>query len=375
MSQKKLLMISTDRAIFQEGSAVRARQAEYAKGWEEVHIIIFDKKVTSSKSQVTSRKSAGADEVYSTATYDSQIETVIAPNCWAYSTASRTKFMYPFDAMKLGRFLVARRGITDITCQDPFLTAMAGVALKKQFPLVNLELQVHTDIGSPNFTYTFGNKMRKFLALNYLPKADHVRVVSERIKKWIQDAGSISRSSISGNGDANGNEARIEVRPIFVDVEKIKAAPVIAGADLHDKYPQFDKIVLMASRLEREKNVDLAIEAWSKVIERNPKAGLIIVGSGSELSTLKSLALRLNLKAGVIFENWVDQATLYSYYKTADLFLNTSLFEGYGMTLVEAHAAECKIVSTDVGVAREVGAVVTEAHPEALAQAIITTLA
>jgi len=34
-------MISTDRLIFQKGSAVRARQAEYAKGWDEVHIIVF----------------------------------------------------------------------------------------------------------------------------------------------------------------------------------------------------------------------------------------------------------------------------------------------------------------------------------------------
>lgn len=340
MSQNKLLMISTDRSIFQEGSAVRARQAEYAKGWGEVHIIVFDP-----RSELGSR------------------ETVIAPNCWAYSTRSWTRFKYPFDAMRLGRFLIEKRGITDITCQDPFLTAMAGVALKKQFPQLKLEIQVHTDIGSPNFTYTLGNKIRKFLALNYLPKADHIRVVSERIRKWIQD----SRFRI--------NDSDIEVRPIFVDTEQIKAAPIIPAADLRRKYPQFEKIVLMASRLEREKNVKVAIEAWVKVVEKIPKASLIIVGSGSELATLKVLASKLNLKAVVIFENWADQAMLYSYYKTADLFLNTSLFEGYGMTLVEAHTAGCKVVSTDVGVAREVGAMVTESLPGALAQAIITTLA
>ena len=37
-------MISTDRKIFEEGSAVRVRQIEYAKEYEEVHIIVFAKK-------------------------------------------------------------------------------------------------------------------------------------------------------------------------------------------------------------------------------------------------------------------------------------------------------------------------------------------
>jgi glycosyltransferase involved in cell wall biosynthesis len=40
--------------------------------------------------------------------------------------------------------------------------------------------------------------------------------------------------------------------------------------------------------------------------------------------------------------------------KTADLFLVTSNYEGYGMTIVEALAAGCTVVSTDVGCAREV---------------------
>ena len=34
-------MISTDRLIFDEKSDVRARQIEYAKDYDEVHIVIF----------------------------------------------------------------------------------------------------------------------------------------------------------------------------------------------------------------------------------------------------------------------------------------------------------------------------------------------
>jgi len=318
---KKLLSISTDKLLFEEGSAVRERIAAYAREWDEMHIIV------------------------STRRRDDFAETTIGDNVWVYPTRSRFKIFYPLHATQLGRFIMKRGGMTHITCQDPFFTAFAALPLKKESGLP-LEIQVHTDIGSPNFTYTIGNRIRKAMALSYLPKADSVRVVSERIRRYL-----VEKLGIDGS--------KITVRPIAVDAEAIRNAPVTV--DLHKKYPQFDRIVLMASRLEPEKDVASAIKAWplvSVTIDNAPniRAGLVIVGRGSELPKLKSLVARLGLADKIVFEPWADKATLVSYYKTADLFLNTSLFEGYGMTLVEARAAGAKVVSTDVGVANEIGA-------------------
>ncbi|MDB5239095.1 MAG: hypothetical protein JWO00_430 [Candidatus Parcubacteria bacterium] len=318
-NERKLLSISIDRLIFQEGSAVRARMIEYAKEWGEIHIIV--------------------------ATDASFRETSIAPNVWVYPTRSRMKALYPLQAASLGRFIIRRRGITNITCQDPFLTAFAGTALQKQFK-IPLEIQIHTDISSPNFGYTFPNKVRKALALSYIPKADTVRVVSEKTRKFLMET-------------LNVPEAKITLRPIAVDVSAIRNAPVIA--DLRTKYPQFKKIVLMASRLTPEKNISRAVRAWPEIAAKVPGAGLVIVGTGPCERHLKRLASAAGRGSkdgapSVVFESWADQTTLASYYKTADLFLVTSLFEGYGMTLVEALAAECPVVSTDVGVARETGA-------------------
>ena len=130
----------------------------------------------------------------------------------------------------------------------------------------------------------------------------------------------------------------------------------------------------MASRLEVEKNIDLAIKAFKEVVQKIPKAGLIIVGKGSEQGRLEALCLRLSLKQSVVFEPWADKQTLASYYKTADLFLNTSLFEGYGMTFVEAKAAGCKIVSTDVGIAPETEAILVEHEVGDVAQRVLQIL-
>jgi len=336
---KRLLMISTDRAIFQEGSAVRARQVEYAREWDEVHIIVF----------------AGREHR----------EQSIAPNCFVYPTRSVFKIMYPFGAIRIGGFIIGRRGITDITCQDSSLTAMAGVALKKERARigqnVSLEIQVHEDLGSPNFAYSIKNRIRAWMARSYLPQADSIRVVSARIKGFLTE-----RLKIDGS--------KIAVKPIKVDTDAIKSASVIPGADLRAKYPRFSKIVLMAGRLEPEKNFGLAVRAWPAVVAAQPRAGLIIVGHGSEETRLRSLARSLGVEQSVAFEPWADKPTLISYYKTADLFLNTSLFEGYGMALVEARAAGCPIVSTDVGIAPDIGATIVGWTAPEVAQGLIAAL-
>lgn len=275
----KLLMISNDKKILNPQSNVAKRQVEYAKKYEEVHILLRGPKKEISLSQ----------------------------NLWVYSRLWR---------YNLGRFLIEKRGLTHITCQDPFENGLIGVLLKKRTN-VFLELQLHTDLDAQNW-------FRRFLAKYNLAFADHVRVVSNRLKEQV------SRYV---------DKTKIEVRPIFVDIEKIKNAP---------KIPHEKKTLLCISRLEPEKQVHMAIKAMRSIKD----AELKIVGDGSQRKKLEKLAEGLP----VTFYGWTEETI--PFYKSADIFINTSKYEGYGMTLVEAQAAGLKILSTDVGVAREVGAII-----------------
>ena len=284
----KVLMISNDPKILEKGSAVSLRLSEYAKKYEELHTIF------------------------------------VTGKSFSHS---------PFAAIKTGKKIMRECGfgVADlITVQDPFLTAIAGIKLKKIFGSM-LEIQIHTDIGSPYYAKeSFANRIRLWLAKKNLPQADYIRVVSERIKDFLVK-------------ELNVPELKIEVRPIFVDTEKIKNTPTVV--DLHKKYPQFKKIILMASRLTKEKDFKTALRAFRCASERAPDSGLIIVGRGP---------IKIKVTKNIILEPWADQQTLFSYYKTADVFLSTSLYEGYGMSMVEAHAANCPIVATDAGVAKEI---------------------
>ena len=137
---------------------------------------------------------------------------------------------------------------------------------------------------------------------------------------------------------------------MFVDINKISQS--IPKIDLHKKYSEFDFIILSVARLEFEKNFSLALEIFARIVKKFPKTGFVIVGDGREKVKLEKLAKRLGVSKNVKFEGHQDDTI--SYYKTADLYLNTSFFEGYSRSLIEAAASGCPILSTEVGPIGEV---------------------
>lgn len=328
------VMISTDRLIFNERSAVRARMAEYAKLYKELHIIVFSK-----------QRFEQAD---------------IASNCTLYPTNSFSKMNYISGAIKIGKKIIKtleKDVPVLVSCQDPFETGLAGKCLASARPSAELMLQIHTDLFSPYFTkFSFLNKIRLFISKYTLPQADTIRVVSKKIADSLVEKGI----------DAH----KIIIKPIDINLDFIRnGLPVF---NLHEKFPHFRKIVLMVSRLESEKNIEMALEALKIVLGQIPEAGLIIVGSGTKMKSLKGKAFKLKIEASVAFVGW--QTDLIPYYKGCDAFLMTSWYEGYGMVLKEAQTAGCKIVSTDVGIAREVGTEIADWKAEAIAEKLLKFL-
>lgn len=324
------IMISTDRMMFFDKSGVRARMIEQSKNYKELHIIVFSNKK-----------------------YE---EVRISPNCTVYSTNSLVRWNYISDACKLGKKII--KGLSKdifllITCQNPFETALVGKYLASLSIYTELLIQIHTDLYSPYFTkYSLLNRIRLFIAKFTLPQSQVIRVVSNKIADSLVMRGY--------------DKDKIIVKPIDVNIDYIKDAK--PAFNLHEKFPQFGKIILMVSRLESEKNIEMAIDALSLAKAKIPNLGLLIVGSGTKLNSLKDRASKLKMESNIAFVGW--QTDLIPYYKGCDLFLTTSWYEGYGMTLVEAKAAGCKIVSTDIGVADEVGAAIVDWNPERIAEKI-----
>jgi glycosyltransferase involved in cell wall biosynthesis len=307
----KILIINLDKSIFRPGSKSLSDLKDYSRFFKKLFIIAWTR---------------------------AKEEPILFENrLFIYPTNSRSKLFYIFDTYRIFKKHVKKEKIDLISSQDPFETGLTAFLIGKKYG-IPLHLQAHTDFLSPYFRReSILNRIRVLIAKFLIPRANFIRVVSERIKRSLNSKFKILNS-------------KIFVLPIFVDVKKIRESPV--KTDLHKKYSQFEFIILMASRLTREKNISLAIETMREIVKNYPKSGLIIVGFGPEENNLKFKIKNLKLYDKIVLEPWTDD--IISYYKTADLFLLTSNYEGYGMTMIEAMASGCPVVMTDVGLAGEV---------------------
>ncbi len=320
-----LISIGSDRNLFKAGSAAQARQIEYGQLFSELHIVVF------TKGKSFPRKMQ------------------IAPNVWVYGTQSLTKLSYIRRAVDVAGWIMGDRNFspenTVITVQDPFESGIVGKKLKKKYG-VGLHVQIHTDFLSPYFAKeSLLNRFRVEISRKVLPSADALRVVSQKISDDL-----LRTKSNTGSSAYLKQGTVPTVLPIFIDLKKIQETPI--SVDLKSKYPQFNFIILMASRQTKEKNISFAINLFHKLVGRYQGIGLVIVGSGPEQQKLKRQVEKLELQNRIVFESWQDN--LVSYYKTAHLFLLTSNYEGYGMTLVEATVCHCPTVSSDVGIAGQI---------------------
>lgn len=103
----------------------------------------------------------------------------------------------------------------------------------------------------------------------------------------------------------------------------------------------------MIAELHKNKGVGYAIEAFSKLAEKNNDVVLTIIGEGEERERLESLIAKKGLNKRVFLVGDIPNAA--EYLKAFDIFMLTSVKEGLPYTLLEAGLAELPVVATCVG--------------------------
>jgi glycosyltransferase involved in cell wall biosynthesis len=114
------------------------------------------------------------------------------------------------------------------------------------------------------------------------------------------------------------------------------------------------KIILFVGRLVQEKGIQVLINAFEKLQRSkmnivSDNVSLIIVGEGPLRQQLTREVELLGLVKYVHFLGFVDEATLITLYRLANVFVAPSLYEPFGIVALEAMSSRTPVIVSDVG--------------------------
>lgn len=144
--------------------------------------------------------------------------------------------------------------------------------------------------------------------------------------------------------------------------------------------PKVPHSLLYIGRIDKRKGIESLVRSMPLVCEQIPDVQLLVGGTGSDLEKMKVLVGRLELEGNVTFLGFVPDDQLNSLYNRAQCAVVPSIFEGFGITVIEALATGTRVVGSDADGIREIlkrgdyGRLVPYGDIRALAEAIIAEL-
>jgi glycosyltransferase involved in cell wall biosynthesis len=170
------------------------------------------------------------------------------------------------------------------------------------------------------------------------------------------------------------HEKRISVTPLGKDDRFIRIDDISKNQRVRDKYGLPEAYLLFTGTLEPRKNITGLLEAYGKSRSRE-RLKLVITGKKGWLyDEIFETVKRLNLRERVVFTDFVDDDDLPSIYSMAKVFVYPSLYEGFGLPVLESMACGVPVITSQVPSIREVtgeAAILVDPHNvEGLAKGI-----
>jgi glycosyltransferase involved in cell wall biosynthesis len=222
---------------------------------------------------------------------------------------------------------------------SPFVTGWMAVryARRLRVPLVytyhtQLEEYAHYVPFEPNAT----RRAASTLTRGFSNLADAVIVPTESMREHLVDL---------------GVTVRVEVIPSGIDLRHFSAGTRSGALRSQLGVRAGERMLLFVSRLAREKNVELLLDA---VRASSVPVRLVIAGDGPERTMLEQRAAEHGIADRIRFLGSVERERLPDLYASADAFVFPSVTETQGLVLVEALAAGALVIAADAPPVREV---------------------
>ncbi|TSC96066.1 MAG: Glycosyl transferase group 1 [Parcubacteria group bacterium Athens1014_10] len=203
-------------------------------------------------------------------------------------------------------------------------------------------LQYHMDVVGKGLLGSFFKFHTKFVAPRIIKKADLIICSSFDY---------IKNSNIDGYFQKKTDKFR--EMPFGTDLNIFKPEEKNLSLLVKHNLNKENKIILFVGGLDKAhyfKGVDKLLQAGAKLLKKEEKLKLLIVGEGDLKNSYKKLSEDLGVSKNVVFAGRVSNEDLPEYYNLADIFClpSTDKSEAFGIVLLEAMACAKPIVASDL---------------------------
>ena len=148
-------------------------------------------------------------------------------------------------------------------------------------------------------------------------------------------------------------EKVVVIYPGIKQVSRMKYK-VLSMSDLNKKFGIDRDYILFVGTLQPRKNIERLIEAFS--ILKNKNLQLVIIGKkGWMYEDILAAPKKFGITDRVKFLDYVSDEDLPSFYKNAICFVLPSLYEGFGLPVLEAMKYGCPVLTSNVSSLPEAG--------------------
>ncbi|MBP1154402.1 MULTISPECIES: glycosyltransferase [unclassified Paenibacillus] len=176
------------------------------------------------------------------------------------------------------------------------------------------------------------NRLTDFAMKLLYKKADRVIPVSKQIRELL-----IQKYNIESN----------KIKTIYnpFDVEMIKRLSIEDLDEKHNEFMDSNKIFISVGRQMYQKGFWHLVKAFKLVHDQDDEVKLVIVGRDEQNGKLQHLVNELGVQDSILLTGY--QKNPFKFIKKSNIYILSSLFEGFPNALVEAMACGCPVIATD----------------------------
>lgn len=257
-------------------------------------------------------------------TYDSFLVESLEKNSINIILSSRKKLYSLYNIFFLRKYASKY----DIVHVHLFPSLYYGIFLKlfgSQLTLIYTEHNTH-------------NKRRNKPIFKYIERiiySQYTRIVSISdetdccLKRWLY-----------GNNLSKEDEARFSIIHNGIDITKYQRLPRIR------ENSETEKIIMMVSRFSKQKDQGTLIKAFSLLEPQKNNLQLVFVGDGDYRKSMEDLSKELVVEKYTFFLG--TREDIPELMSTAYIGIQSSFWEGFGLTAVEFMAAGVPLIASDV---------------------------